>query len=109
MNKIYILLGANLGNPVQQLQKAKALLSDKLGQLLHTSALYESEAWGVEDQPLFINQVLLLATDYTPQQCLALCLSIENELGRVRKEKWVLDLLTSISYITIRKSSRSLT
>ncbi len=88
MNKIYILLGANLGNPVQQLQKAKALLSDKLGQLLHTSALYESEAWGVEDQPLFINQVLLLATDYTPQQCLALCLSIENELGRVRKEKW---------------------
>ena len=88
MNKIYILLGANLGNPVHQLQKAQALLSEKLGQLLHASALYESEAWGVEDQPIFINQVLLLATEYSPQQCLAICQAIENELGRVRKEKW---------------------
>ncbi|MCA5004475.1 2-amino-4-hydroxy-6-hydroxymethyldihydropteridine diphosphokinase [Sphingobacterium bovistauri] len=88
MNDIYILLGANLGNPRLQLQKAKELLSEKIGTLLKASSLYQSEAWGVEDQPLFLNQVLLFQTTYSPHQSLTICQEIENELGRVRKEKW---------------------
>ena len=88
MNEIFILLGANLGNPMLQLQKAQELLIDKLGEVISASSLYESEAWGVVDQPVFLNQVLLLATKYTAQESLLICQMIENELGRVRKEKW---------------------
>lgn len=88
MNTIYILLGANLGNPQEQLYKAKVLLSHKLGELVKESSLYKSEAWGIEDQPVFLNQVLLLETKCDAEECLTICQEIENELGRVRKEKW---------------------
>lgn len=88
MNLIYILLGANLGNPRKQLYKAKTLLSEKLGNLGKESSLYESQAWGVEDQPTFLNQVLLFETSHDAQESLLICQEIENELGRVRKEKW---------------------
>lgn len=88
MNTIYILLGANLGNPEEQLLKARHLLNERLGPILKASSLYESEAWGVEDQPVFLNQVLLVSTDKEAQQCLIICQDIENELGRIRKEKW---------------------
>ena len=88
MNYIFILLGANLGDPKLQLLKAQELLSQRLGKLVKASSLYQSEAWGVEDQPIFLNQVLLLETEHSAHESLAICQSIENELGRVRKEKW---------------------
>lgn len=88
MNKVFLLLGANLGNPMKQLEKAKRLLENRLGNLTAASSLYKSEAWGVEDQPVFLNQVLLFETLFPAQECLKVCQKIENELGRIRKEKW---------------------
>lgn len=88
MNNIYILLGANLGNPRAQLQKAKELLNSRLGTIVNASSLYKSEAWGVEDQPVFLNQVLLIQSYHNPMDTLHICQTIENELGRKRKEKW---------------------
>ncbi|MGN0004054.1 MAG: 2-amino-4-hydroxy-6-hydroxymethyldihydropteridine diphosphokinase [Sphingobacterium composti] len=88
MNTIYILLGANLGNPEEQLLKAIDLLNKRLGSVTKTSSLYESEAWGVEDQPAFLNQVIILTTNKKAQECLDICQEIEQELGRIRKEKW---------------------
>lgn len=88
ISEIYILLGGNLGNPKQQLKQAKELLTAKLGDLMKESSLYQSEAWGVEDQPIFLNQVLLIQTDKTAEESLLICQEIENELGRQRKEKW---------------------
>jgi len=88
MNSIYILLGANLGDSLQQILDAKQKLSEKLGTIIKESSIYESAAWGVEDQPTFLNQVLLLETTHGAEKSLAICQSIENELGRVRKIKW---------------------
>lgn len=88
MNKIYILLGANLGNPIDQLNNASTLLRHRIGEVIASSSIYESEGWGVEDQPLFYNQALILQTKIDKQECLALCQEIEKELGRVRLVKW---------------------
>jgi len=88
VNEIYILLGANLGEPITQLEQAKKLLKQKLGYLFKASSIYQSEAWGVEDQPIFLNQVLLIETDKSADESLLICQNIENELGRIRKEKW---------------------
>src|SRR5690606_865201 len=88
VNAIYILLGANLGDPITQLGKARELLKQKLGILVKASSVYQSEAWGVEDQPIFLNQVLLIETDKSADESLLICQNIENELGRIRKEKW---------------------
>lgn len=88
MNKVYILLGANLGNPNRQLEKSRLHLESRLGNLITASSLYQSEAWGLEDQPIFLNQVLLYQTTFTAQECLSICQQTEDELGRVRKEKW---------------------
>lgn len=88
VNEIYILLGANLRDPITQLEQARELLKQKLGNLVKESSIYQSEAWGVEDQPVFLNQVLLIETDKSADESLLICQNIENELGRIRKEKW---------------------
>lgn len=88
MNNVYLLLGANLGNPSQQLQSAAKMVAQQLGNIIARSEFYRSEAWGVEEQPDFYNQVLSVETDHTARETLHICQHIENTLGRVRKEKW---------------------
>lgn len=88
MNTIYILLGANLGNPIKQMDCADKLLNKKLGKVIARSSYYESEAWGVEDQPIFYNKILCIETHYSPLESLHICQEIELELGRIRSEKW---------------------
>lgn len=88
MNKVYILLGANLGNPISQIAQAFALLEDRVGKIVKSSAIYVSEGWGVKDQPLFYNQALIIQTSLEKQTCLTICQEIELELGRVRLMKW---------------------
>lgn len=84
----YLLLGANLGNRAHTLHRAAALLTERVGPVLQASGLYETAAWGVTDQPAFVNQVLLLETGLEPEALLNQTQAIENELGRVRHEKW---------------------
>lgn len=88
MNLVYILLGANLGNPIQQLNQAVNDLSHQVGKIVLKSSIYESEAWGVEDQPLFYNQVLAIETSLAAIDVLRTALQIENQLGRIRTQHW---------------------
>lgn len=88
MNVVFLLLGANLGSPLKQLELAQKMLVENVGKLHSESAIYESEAWGVEDQPKFLNKVIHLTTPFDPHETLAICQNVEDTLGRVRKEKW---------------------
>ena len=88
MNTAYLLLGANIGNPVQQLQDARAEITDRIGPIIQASSLYESEAWGVEDQPIFLNQVIQVETEHTVQRVLQDIMKIEILLGRIRGQRW---------------------
>jgi 2-amino-4-hydroxy-6-hydroxymethyldihydropteridine diphosphokinase len=50
--------------------------------------LYETAAWGREDQPAFLNQAVAIRTMLAPEQLLEQCLSTERHAGRERLERW---------------------
>lgn len=83
-----MLIGGNVGNRLQNLQKAVELITMKVGEIGKTSAVYETEAWGKTDQPAFLNQVVQVNTGHEPHVLLDAILGIEQEMGRQRKEKY---------------------
>lgn len=84
----HLILGSNLGNRMQQLTAAKNLLSNKAGTLAGESKIYETQPWGFDDQPWFLNQVVALQSELEPPQLLPVLKTIEKELGRQPGEKW---------------------
>ena len=87
MNKIYLLLGSNLGNSKQQLSKAISLIQKKMGNLTRQSGTYTTAAWGNTDQPDFLNQVIVVETALTAADTMQGILSIEKKMGRIRTQK----------------------
>ncbi len=87
-NHLILHTGTNLGNREDNLLKANDLIQKRIGKISNYSSLYETEPWGVEDQPAFINQAIELSTDLTPQEVLEVCNGIEDEMGRIRVQKW---------------------
>ncbi len=88
MNTVYLLLGANIGKPDRQLQEARLEIEERIGKITHASKIYESEAWGVEDQPIFLNQVISIETPFSANKVLQTILQIELVLGRIRGQRW---------------------
>jgi 2-amino-4-hydroxy-6-hydroxymethyldihydropteridine diphosphokinase len=87
MNKVFLLIGGNMGDRLQNLHQAIALLAATCGPVTQQSAVYETAAWGKTDQASFLNQALLLNTLLTPQELITTILSVEEQLGRRRMEK----------------------
>lgn len=88
LQAVHLLLGSNLGNRKEILDKAINLLSQKVGVIILRSKDYETAPWGVTNQPDFLNLVVSIQTRLKPLQILEITQSIENQLGRIRKEKW---------------------
>lgn len=88
MANIYLLLGTNLGNKIKNLEKVRELLVSNRVAIKKESSVYETAAWGIEDQPTFLNQVLEIEVARAPEKLLDLTQEIEKKMGRVRKEKW---------------------
>lgn len=88
MHTVIISTGSNQGEREQHLQSAIEALEAHGFALLKASAVYETAAWGLEDQPAFLNQVLCFETEHKPSHCMELLLVIERAMGRQRKQKW---------------------
>ena len=88
MQTIYLHTGSNLGDRHAQLAEARQRIGAAIGEISQTSALYETEAWGVKDQPDFINQALKVQTELAPQEVLLRIKKIEKEIGREENKKW---------------------
>jgi 2-amino-4-hydroxy-6-hydroxymethyldihydropteridine diphosphokinase len=87
MRTAHLLIGGNLGNRKENLSKAVSLINEQCGALTRSSSIYETEAWGNTDQPSFLNQALEISTSLNARQLMRKVLQIEEEMGRVRKEK----------------------
>lgn len=87
MNKVYLLLGSNLGNSMGTLNLATIAIEQNAGKVLNASSFYKTAAWGNEDQPDFLNKILIIETKYTAAETLQIILKIETELGRIRTIK----------------------
>jgi 2-amino-4-hydroxy-6-hydroxymethyldihydropteridine diphosphokinase len=88
MPKLYLLLGSNLGDRPAYLTQARERIAAQVGPIMRSSSLYETAAWGKTDQPAFLNQVLEVRAEVTPEQVLLLIHQMEQQLGRVRQEHW---------------------
>ncbi len=97
MSIAYIGLGSNLSQPEQQIRQAihelKQLVNCRVEKL---SSLYFSRPMGPQDQPDYMNAVVMLSTSLSPLELLDQLQAIENKAGRIRKDnRWgprVLDL-----------------
>ena len=87
MHIAYLLTGGNSGNREDYLNKALEALQKEHVQLA-ASAIYQTAAWGKEDQPHFLNQAIKIQTVLTPIDLLHHVLDIEHSLGRTRDIKY---------------------
>ncbi len=87
MHKAYLLLGGNIGNKFYYLRKARKMIHQYIGKSIKTSSLYISEPWGFDDNENFLNQVVSIHTQLSPEKLLHTCQQIENKLGRERWQK----------------------
>ena len=88
MKTIFLLLGGNLGDRNQNLEDARECIALKIGTIKKTSSIYQTAAWGVENQPAFLNQVVEVSSLLSPQKTLTQINEIEKKLGRKRYQKW---------------------
>jgi 2-amino-4-hydroxy-6-hydroxymethyldihydropteridine diphosphokinase len=88
MNISYLLIGGNQGDRASQLGVARDRIGAGAGRIIRASSLYQTEPWGRSDQPFFLNQVLEIATTCEAAPLLQKLLSIEEEMGRKRLEKY---------------------
>ena len=79
MTTAYVGLGSNLGDREQLVRAAAELIG-----AARLSTIIETEPWGYEDQPRFLNAVAEVETRLEPQPFLAHLLDVERRLGRER-------------------------
>jgi 2-amino-4-hydroxy-6-hydroxymethyldihydropteridine diphosphokinase len=82
-------LGSNIGDKAGNISRAIALLTpgDDV-RLVARSRLYRTPPWGKTDQDWFVNACIGVATSLSPGELLGRCQAVEDELGRVRSERW---------------------
>lgn len=85
MHKVYLSLGANIGNRKRAMRDAVALLNERVGNVERMSSLYETEPWGFETPNKFINACAEVTTPLAPVDLLRATQQIELELGRTGK------------------------
>lgn len=84
MNVTYLCLGGNIGNREKALQLALLKITEQIGEIAAISGIYETEAWGVENQQAYLNQCVEVSTRLSSSELIIQLLSIEKELGRER-------------------------
>ena len=79
MTTAYIGLGSNLGDRERLITDAAELIG-----AARLSTVIETEPWGYENQPMFLNAVAEVETSLTARQLLDHLLDVERRLGRER-------------------------
>jgi 2-amino-4-hydroxy-6-hydroxymethyldihydropteridine diphosphokinase len=79
-------LGSNLGDRIGYLKKAMISLQELFGKPDKVSPVYETEGWGVDNHPPYLNAVACFDTQMTVENILENILQIEKQLGRIRIE-----------------------
>ncbi len=82
MTTVYLGIGSNLGNREDNCARAISLLENSGIRVQKRSELMETEPWGVEDQPWFINMAVMAETTLEPLELFLLIKNIEQEMGR---------------------------
>ena len=84
----FLSIGSNLGDRFENLRQAQSYIASEIGHIARASSVYVTQAWGVRDQPDFLNQALEVKTELTPEKMLEKIQRIEKQMGRIKTEKW---------------------
>lgn len=84
----HLLLGSNVGNRTQQLEKARELIEARIGKIKKKSKIYETAPWGEKEQEDFLNQALEVDTKLKPKKVLEKIAEIEKLMEREETYKW---------------------
>jgi len=79
----YVGLGSNLGDRRAMIESALERLTPR-----RVTAIVETEPWGVQEQPRFLNAIAELETGLEPEDLLGRLQELERNLGRVRAARW---------------------
>jgi 2-amino-4-hydroxy-6-hydroxymethyldihydropteridine diphosphokinase len=88
MAVVFIGIGSNLGDRKANCLKSLELLSCRGIAVTQKSALFETEPWGLKEQPGFINMAVEAETELPPLQLLHTLKDIEGEMGRESGKHW---------------------
>ncbi len=82
---VAIALGSNLGDRQRHLAQAVEILTEDVLLSSKCSKIYESPPWGYENQPKFLNMVVVGLSDWNPHALLNFFRDYENTNGRERR------------------------
>ncbi|MEN9857278.1 MAG: 2-amino-4-hydroxy-6-hydroxymethyldihydropteridine diphosphokinase [Candidatus Planktophila sp.] len=85
--KAVVALGANIGNPREQMDLAVALLREAT-EVIAVSSYFVTKPVGGPEQPDYLNAVCILESDLPATDLLAVLQGIEKSLGRERTVQW---------------------
>jgi 2-amino-4-hydroxy-6-hydroxymethyldihydropteridine diphosphokinase len=89
MTRVFVGLGANLGDRRDSLSRALGMMRTlPETRLVRWSAVYETEPVGIKEQPMYWNLVAEVETRQLPDAFLASLKSIEQRIGRTNSERW---------------------
>ena len=78
---VFLGLGSNVGSREENLARGMALLARSL-EVIAASSIYETEPWGISQQPPFLNMACRVRTNMAPEELLLLCQQAERQVGR---------------------------
>lgn len=84
---IAIALGSNLGDRLGIIQEAVSILKTDFLENAELSSILETPPWGIEDQPPFLNAVLVGDSEWKPAAIVNFLKNLERDLGRKSREK----------------------
>ena len=88
MHTAYVAFGSNIGEKESYIKRALEKIEKSGMKIIKVSPIYETEPYGVLDQDSFLNGVVKIETNLTPENLIEVLLDIERQLDRVRERRW---------------------
>ncbi|WP_434296206.1 2-amino-4-hydroxy-6-hydroxymethyldihydropteridine diphosphokinase [Clostridium sporogenes] len=88
MHTVYVAFGSNIGEKENYIKRALEKIEEREIKIIKVSPIYETEPYGVLDQDSFLNGVVKIETNLTPENLIKELLLIEKQLDRVRERRW---------------------
>ena len=85
LHTVYLSLGTNIGNRVQNLLCAIKMIQSRIGTIESLSDFIITEPWGFDSQNTFMNAAVGISTTLGPMPLLRATQQIETDMGRTQK------------------------
>ena len=99
MNIVFLGIGTNSGNREENLKNAVDGIKERIGSVIKSSSVYETEPWGFMTDDQFLNMVVEVETELSPLSLLPEINNTETLLGRIRDKKQYVSRIIDIDIL----------